>query len=82
MLPSGVESSVARIVTFDGDLQEAAAGEAITLVLKDEIDISPVSYTHLDVYKRQQQRRGGEGKRLFAKAVASGAVGGQTIFRG
>ncbi|MDU6089740.1 MAG: sulfate adenylyltransferase subunit CysN, partial [Klebsiella pneumoniae] len=40
VLPSGVESSVARIVTFDGDLQEAAAGEAITLVLKDEIDIS------------------------------------------
>lgn len=40
VLPSGVESTVARIVTFDGDLQEAAAGEAITLVLKDEIDIS------------------------------------------
>ncbi|WP_435952385.1 sulfate adenylyltransferase subunit CysN [Dryocola sp. BD626] len=40
VLPSGVESSVARIVTFDGDLQQAAAGEAITLVLKDEIDIS------------------------------------------
>ena len=39
-LPSGVESTIARIVTFDGDLQEAAAGEAITLVLKDEIDIS------------------------------------------
>jgi sulfate adenylyltransferase subunit 1 len=38
-LPSGVESTVARIVTFDGDLQ-AHAGEAITLVLKDEIDIS------------------------------------------
>ena len=40
VLPSGVESSVARIVTFDGDLQEAHAGEAITLELKDEIDIS------------------------------------------
>lgn len=40
VLPSGVESTVARIVTFDGDLKEAAAGEAITLVLKDEIDIS------------------------------------------
>ena len=40
VLPSGVESSVARIVTFDGDLQEAHADEAITLVLKDEIDIS------------------------------------------
>ncbi|WP_318372437.1 sulfate adenylyltransferase subunit CysN [Enterobacter sp.] len=40
VLPSGVESAVARIVTFDGDLQEAGAGEAVTLVLKDEIDIS------------------------------------------
>ncbi|MEQ4450761.1 sulfate adenylyltransferase subunit CysN [Kosakonia sp. YIM B13605] len=40
VLPSGVESTIARIVTFDGDLQEASAGEAITLVLKDEIDIS------------------------------------------
>ncbi|WP_200552463.1 sulfate adenylyltransferase subunit CysN [Kosakonia sp. LAM2021] len=40
VLPSGVESTIARIVTFDGDLQEAAADEAITLVLKDEIDIS------------------------------------------
>ncbi|POP46378.1 sulfate adenylyltransferase subunit CysN [Superficieibacter electus] len=40
VLPSGVESAVARIVTFDGDLDEAAAGEAVTLVLKDEIDIS------------------------------------------
>ncbi|WET41540.1 sulfate adenylyltransferase subunit CysN [Citrobacter enshiensis] len=40
VLPSGVESSVARIVTLDGDLLEAHAGEAITLVLKDEIDIS------------------------------------------
>lgn len=40
VLPSGVESTIARIVTFDGDLPEAAAGEAITLVLNDEIDIS------------------------------------------
>lgn len=40
VLPSGVESSIARIVTFDGDLPEAGAGEAITLVLENEIDIS------------------------------------------
>jgi sulfate adenylyltransferase subunit 1 len=31
VLPSGVESSVARIVTFDGDLQEAAAGKPLPL---------------------------------------------------
>jgi sulfate adenylyltransferase subunit 1 len=40
VLPSGVESTVARIVTFDGDLTEAISGEAITLVLTDEVDIS------------------------------------------
>ncbi|PIJ50485.1 sulfate adenylyltransferase subunit CysN [Erwinia sp. OLTSP20] len=40
VLPSGIESSIARIVTFDGDLDQAQAGEAITLVLDDEIDIS------------------------------------------
>lgn len=40
VLPSGVKSTIARIVTFDGDLPQAQAGEAITLVLKDEIDIS------------------------------------------
>lgn len=40
VLPSGVESTIARIVTFDGDLTEAVPGEAITLVLTDEVDIS------------------------------------------
>ncbi|MCR3755550.1 MAG: sulfate adenylyltransferase subunit 1 [Sodalis sp. Psp] len=40
VLPSGVTSSIRRIVTFDGDLQEAWAGEAVTLVLADDIDIS------------------------------------------
>ena len=35
---SGHGSRVARIVTFDGDLPEAAAGDAVTIVLADEID--------------------------------------------
>lgn len=39
-LPSGKESKVARIVTFDGDLDEAYAGQAVTITLEDEIDIS------------------------------------------
>ncbi len=39
-LPSGKVSTVSSIVTFDGDLQEAHAGQAITLTLNDEIDIS------------------------------------------
>ena len=40
VLPSGTESTVARIVTLDGDLDEAVAGQSITLTLTDEIDIS------------------------------------------
>jgi bifunctional enzyme CysN/CysC len=39
-LPSGKTSRVARIVTYDGDLERAVAGQAVTLVLEDEIDIS------------------------------------------
>jgi len=39
-LPSGKISTVARIVTFDGDLPEAVAGQSITLTLADEIDCS------------------------------------------
>jgi bifunctional enzyme CysN/CysC len=38
--PSGRESTVARIVTFDGDLPQAVAGQSVTLTLADEIDIS------------------------------------------
>ncbi|HEX8232703.1 MAG TPA: sulfate adenylyltransferase subunit CysN [Caulobacteraceae bacterium] len=36
---SGKQSKVARIVTFDGDLPDARAGDAVTIVLEDEIDI-------------------------------------------
>jgi len=37
---SGLVSTVARIVTMQGDLEEAVAGQAVTLTLTDEIDIS------------------------------------------
>jgi bifunctional enzyme CysN/CysC len=37
---SGKSSTVARIVTMDGDKAEAVAGDAITLTLADEVDIS------------------------------------------
>jgi len=40
VLPSGRESEVARIVTWDGDLERAIEGQSVTLTLKDEIDIS------------------------------------------
>jgi bifunctional enzyme CysN/CysC len=39
-LPSGRTSKVARIVTQDGDLEQAVAGQSITLTLTDEVDIS------------------------------------------
>jgi len=37
---SGRETSVARIVTYDGDLAEARVGQAVTLTLTDELDIA------------------------------------------
>jgi bifunctional enzyme CysN/CysC len=40
VLPSGRESQVARIVTADGDLQRAVAGQCVTLTLTDEVDVS------------------------------------------
>ncbi|WP_299200242.1 sulfate adenylyltransferase subunit CysN [uncultured Amphritea sp.] len=39
-LPSGKESTVATISTYDGNLDRAVAGQSITLTLNDEIDIS------------------------------------------
>ncbi len=40
VLPSGKESEIASIETYDGKIQEAFAGQAVTLTTKDEIDIS------------------------------------------
>jgi len=40
ILPSGRESTVARIVTADGDLDEAMTGQSVTICLDDEVDIS------------------------------------------
>jgi bifunctional enzyme CysN/CysC len=37
---SGKTSRIDRIVTMDGDLEEAEAGQAVTLTLEDEIDVS------------------------------------------
>ncbi|MXR69399.1 sulfate adenylyltransferase subunit CysN [Shewanella sp. JBTF-M18] len=39
-LPSGKESRIKSIVTFDGELEKAVAGQAVTLTLTDEIDVS------------------------------------------
>ncbi len=40
VLPSGRRSVVQEIVTFDGRLEVAGEGESVTLVLRDEVDIS------------------------------------------
>ncbi len=40
VLPSRRTSKIARVVTFDGDRNEAMTPEAVTLTLTDEIDIS------------------------------------------
>lgn len=39
-LPSGKTSKVKSIVTFDGELEYAFVGQAVTITLEDEIDIS------------------------------------------
>ena len=40
VVPSGKNSIVDRIVTLNGDLEEAVAGQSVTITLKDEIDCS------------------------------------------
>ena len=40
VLPAGTTSTVERVVTMDGDLDEAVAGQSVTLTLADEIDAS------------------------------------------
>jgi bifunctional enzyme CysN/CysC len=40
VLPSGKGSKVKSIVTYDGELEHAGPGQAITLTLEDEIDVS------------------------------------------
>jgi bifunctional enzyme CysN/CysC len=40
ILPSGREAAVARIVSFDGDLPAAVAGQSVTLTLDREVDVS------------------------------------------
>jgi bifunctional enzyme CysN/CysC len=40
ILPSGKMTTIDRIVTLDGDLDEAVAGQSVTLTLSDEVDCS------------------------------------------
>jgi bifunctional enzyme CysN/CysC len=40
VLPSGLDARVAEIVTADGSLQQAVAGQSVTLTLTEDIDVS------------------------------------------
>ncbi|RUO70874.1 sulfate adenylyltransferase subunit CysN [Pseudidiomarina salinarum] len=40
VMPSGVISSIDSITTFDGELPQAEAGQAVTLTLNDKVDVS------------------------------------------
>jgi bifunctional enzyme CysN/CysC len=40
VLPSGVTSTVARVVAWGGDLAEAVSGQSVTVALTDEVDVS------------------------------------------
>jgi sulfate adenylyltransferase large subunit len=40
ILPSGQRTRIERIVTADGDLEHAFAGQAVTVTLADEVDVS------------------------------------------
>ncbi len=40
VLPSGRTTAIERIVTMDGDLSSAHAGQSVTLTLTDEVDVS------------------------------------------
>src|SRR6202012_356435 len=62
-LPSGRATTVARIVTYDGDLAEAAAPLAVTLTLADEIDVG-----------RGDTLVGAEGRPHVARAVEADVV--------
>ena len=41
LLPSGREATVARVVDSSGDRSKAVAGETVTLVFDEELDVSP-----------------------------------------
>jgi len=40
VLPGGVRSRVSSIVTFDGELPQASAGQSVTVTLRDNVDVT------------------------------------------
>ncbi len=75
-LPSRRESRVARIVTADGDLPRATAGQAVTIVLADEVDLS-----RGDVLAAARPRRSRAAVRIRTEIAARLLVTGERRVR-
>ena len=67
---SGRSSRIKEIVTFDGSMEAAAKGDAITLVLSDELDISEVKY----LLHQQRGRRSRSNLRLTSFGWTKGRL--------
>ncbi|PVE23859.1 sulfate adenylyltransferase subunit CysN [Microvirga sp. KLBC 81] len=79
VLPSGVETSVAQIVTMDRQLDGAASGQSVTLTLSDEVDISRGDViTSLDQLPQVSDRIGA---RLFWMAAEHLKEGDQFLLK-
>jgi sulfate adenylyltransferase subunit 1 len=89
VLPSGKTSHVKSIVTYDGELTEAFTGQAVTLTLTDEVDVSrgdmlvlaqdPVAqsnhlHTHLVWMNEKSAKPDSEYWFKFASKVVSGKI--------
>jgi sulfate adenylyltransferase large subunit len=81
--PSGLTTTVSRIVTWDGDLERAAAPMSVTIVLDDDIDvgrgdvlaIGPVDVgTHVEAQMVWMDERPLEPSRMYALKHATRTV--------
>jgi sulfate adenylyltransferase large subunit len=84
--PSGLSTHVRRIVTWDGDLEEARAPMSVTLTLEDELDVSrgdviatgPVSVTQrFSAHMVWMDERPLDSRRLYLLKHASRTVTAQ-----
>lgn len=89
-LPSGKESRVKEIVTYDGNLELAHAGQAVTITLEDEIDSSrgdlivkkgdvPQTAQAVDAYVVWMAEAEFESGRLYDFKFAAKATSGELI---
>ena len=89
-LPSGKESKVKEIVTYDGNLETAFAGQAVTVTLEDEIDSSrgdlivkksdvPQTTSAIDAYVVWMAENDFEPGKLYDFKFASKSTSGELI---